>query len=74
MHPDRREPVDRLLTEVEAAQFLNISIRTLQAWRTRGGGPLFIRLGRAVRYRQSALEAWLNANTMAHTSAAAEVA
>ena len=43
-----------LLTEFPAAEVLNLSIRTLQAWRLRGGGPLFVRLsGRAVRYRNS---------------------
>lgn len=61
-------PLASLLTEDEAADFLNISTRTLQAWRVRGGGPVFNRLGRAVRYRVDALEAWLKANARANTS------
>lgn len=61
---------DGLLTEVQAADLLNLSTRTLQAWRVKGGGPLFVRLGRAVRYRRADVNAWLEANTLEHTSAA----
>ena len=54
---------DSLLTEAKAAKFLAVSVRTLQAWRTKGIGPPFVRLGRAVRYMRQALLDWLNANT-----------
>lgn len=60
---------DGLLTEAQAADFLNLSIRTLQAWRVRGGGPLFVRLGRSVRYRRADIQSWLDANALPHTSA-----
>jgi excisionase family DNA binding protein len=59
-----------LLTENQAAEFLNLSTRTLQAWRIKGGGPRFARLGRAVRYRQADLNEWLESRTLVHTSAA----
>lgn len=42
----------------EAAR-LGISHRTLQAWRTRGGGPPFYKLGSAVRYSPAAVDQWL---------------
>ncbi len=29
----------------EAAQYLGVSPRTLEAWRTRGGGPEYVKLG-----------------------------
>ena len=58
---------DALLTEVCAARFLKISIRTLQAWRCRDMGPAFVRLGRAIRYRQSDLVIWLGSNTVRPT-------
>jgi len=51
--PVERE--DRLLTETEAAKVLRISVRTLQGWRVDGGGPRFLKIGRSVRYRYSAL-------------------
>jgi len=53
-----------LVTETDAARFLSVSIRTLQAWRVRGLGPPFVRVGRAIRYQRNALIAWTNANTV----------
>lgn len=55
---------DTLLTEVAAAKLLKLSIRTLQAWRCRGTGPAFVRVGRAIRYRYSDLIAWVRSNTV----------
>lgn len=58
-----------LLTELEAADYLKVSIRTLQNWRHRGGGPKYTKLNnRMVRYRISQLEAWLDAQAVANTS------
>ena len=36
--------LDELLTEQDAARFLNFKPRALQAWRQRGGGPDFVRI------------------------------
>jgi Helix-turn-helix domain len=58
---------DALLTEVQAADVLNLSIRTLQAWRTKRSGPSFVRAGRAIRYRRRDLYAWMDANTVSST-------
>jgi hypothetical protein len=55
---------DALLTEVQAADLLSLSVRTLQAWRTRAFGPAFVRAGRAIRYRRRDLFAWTDANTI----------
>lgn len=55
---------DALLTEVQAATFLNLSTRTLQAWRTQQKGPPYVQAGRAIRYRRRALVAWMDANTV----------
>jgi hypothetical protein len=55
---------DRVLGEAQAADFLKLSIRTLQAWRSQGKGPAYIRAGRSIRYRMSALIAWMNDNTV----------
>ena len=38
------------LTEKQVARILGISHRTLQRWRSIGGGPSFSKLGRVVRY------------------------
>ncbi len=55
---------ETLLTEVQAATVLNLSMRTLQAWRTKRTGPSFVRAGRAIRYRRSDLDTWMSANTV----------
>jgi len=60
---DKHDP-DALLMEVHAAKFLNLSVRTLQAWRLRGDGPAYVRAGRAIRYRRSDLVAWIDASTV----------
>ena len=50
-----------LLTTAQAAELLNLSRRTLEDWRLRGGGPSYVVLGREkgrrgrVRYRREAL-------------------
>jgi excisionase family DNA binding protein len=51
-----------LLTETAAAKLLNLSTRTLQSWRLKQQGPSFVRAGRAVRYRQQDLDAWILSN------------
>jgi DNA-binding transcriptional MerR regulator len=51
---------DPLLTQRQAAEYLNLSIRTLQRWRTDGIGPPSIVLPNGYRrYRRSALDRWL---------------
>ncbi|TNB46536.1 helix-turn-helix domain-containing protein [Martelella lutilitoris] len=42
--------------------------RTLQAWRLRGGGPPFVKIGKSVRYKRRDITAWLSANTLTSTS------
>jgi predicted DNA-binding transcriptional regulator AlpA len=58
-----------LWTEIQTAEFLTVPVKTLQAWRVRGGGPKFIKLGRSVRYRREDLERFLDERTMTHTQA-----
>ncbi len=48
-----------LLTEVQAAEALNVKPRTLQAWRLRGGGPPYAKLGSSVRYDIGRLNRWV---------------
>jgi excisionase family DNA binding protein len=45
--PTRRSAA---LTERQVAEQLGLSVATLRAWRHRGKGPRFLRLGRSVRY------------------------
>ncbi len=45
----------KLMKPSEVSGLLNVQESTLEAWRCRGGGPPlpFVKLGRAVRYRES---------------------
>jgi excisionase family DNA binding protein len=61
--------VVRLLTQREAASALRLSERTLERLRLQGGGPLYVKAGRAVRYRESDLEEWIDARVVSSTSA-----
>jgi len=54
----------QLLNQDEAAEFIDIKPQTLAAWRCKGMNDLpFVKVGRAVRYRRSDLEAWMEQRT-----------
>jgi hypothetical protein len=59
----------------EAARVVRLSTKTLANMRAKGGGPVFVRLGRGKRsriaYRPSDLEAWILECRRASTSAVA---
>jgi predicted DNA-binding transcriptional regulator AlpA len=57
-----------LITEQEASRRLTVSVKTLQAWRVRGGGPRFVKVGRLVRYTEVAIEKFIREHTMASTA------
>lgn len=63
-----------LLTEVDASQILNLKVTTLRRWRWSGEGPPHIKLGGAVRYRRSDLEAYIEAQRRTSTSDTGEAA
>ncbi len=50
---------DRLLTADELADFLDVPIKTLYAWRYRGEGPIGFRAGKHLRYRWVDVEDWI---------------
>lgn len=51
---------NRLLNEKQAASYLGLSVSTLQAWRWRGRGPAYLKLGgRTIRYRMADLDSFL---------------
>jgi Helix-turn-helix domain len=45
--------------EGEAAKQLRHSVRALRSWRAQGIGPAWIKIGKGVFYKLSALEVWL---------------
>jgi excisionase family DNA binding protein len=50
---------ERLMTLVDVSQLLGVPVATLYGWRYRGEGPIGYRIGRHVRYRRAAVEAWI---------------
>jgi hypothetical protein len=57
---------DRLLSPEAASAYLGsmgagLAVTTLAKYRQQGEGPVFVKLGSKVRYRRSALDAFLNA-------------
>ena len=58
------------LNRVEAAKYLNLKKHTLEAWAVRGGGPPFLKFGRAVRYRKTDLEKYVESCIRNNTSEA----
>lgn len=60
---------DALLHQAEAAYLTGLSGRTLETFRLRGGGPLFVVLAkRAVRYRRRDVLAWIDSRVRRSTS------
>lgn len=66
----RRVNTAALLDTPAAAAYLGLKPATLCNWRTLGKGPVFARLGGAIRYRAADLEAWLAARCFRSTSEA----
>lgn len=62
--PNLSEPVglgtdqDRTLTPAEAAEFLGVSAKTLNNWRSKGRGPAYVKYAGAVDGRGVSEEAW----------------
>jgi len=57
-----------IMTTREAANYLGLAISTLNKWRCFGDGPKFLKLGRAIRYRQEDLDAFLMSRQLESTS------
>lgn len=57
-----------LLTTREAAARLGLSTTTMEIWRWRGKGPKFRKLGKAVRYAEEDLDAFIEAAARTNTS------
>jgi predicted DNA-binding transcriptional regulator AlpA len=49
-----------MLNERQVAEFLNVSVKSLQGWRLFRKGPKFVKIGRAVRYKRRDLETWVD--------------
>lgn len=57
---------DRLLAPADVAQVLGVPTATLANWRSGRTGPLFLKIGRLVRYRGADLDAWIDEQVVRH--------
>lgn len=53
------DQIDRLLNQDEVAEMLSVSVRTLEYWRSKGGGPGFVKVGKLARYRTSVVRTYI---------------
>ena len=53
-----------------AAEILGLKVQTLAAWRLRGRGPKFVRMGRRILYRPAALNAFVAVREFSNTAEA----
>ena len=64
-----------LINEDVAAEFLDLTNRTMQAFRQRGDGPKFIRISsRCIRYTRALLKSYADARVHESTSDAGQAA
>ena len=60
-------PAEVTLCTKQAARYRGMSYRTLEDWRQTGGGPRFLKLGRAVRYRVKELDQFAEERLFSNT-------
>ncbi len=53
------DTADRLLTVEELANYLDVPVATIYAWRHRRQGPPGFRVGRHLRFRYSDVQRWI---------------
>jgi len=61
-------PIIVLLTAKEAAKLLKVSLSWLAKARMRGDGPPYLKVGRSVRYPETALIQWMKSRQRLSTS------
>jgi predicted DNA-binding transcriptional regulator AlpA len=50
----------RLLNEFEVADLLRLSVKTVRRWRSHECGPKYLKVGRLVKYRFEAIQAFVD--------------
>jgi excisionase family DNA binding protein len=65
---NRRSEMQPLLTQDECAEYLKLSVRTVERLRVSGAGPKFLRIRHSVRYRPADVEEWLASQVVSSTS------
>jgi len=61
--------MNTMFRTAEAATYLDVKPVTLETWRCKGGGPVFVKMGKAVRYRKEDLDEFITSRIRTNTSA-----
>jgi len=61
-------PAIMLLTANDAAKVLKVSLSWLAKARMRGDGPPYVKIGRSIRYTETALIQWMKSRQRLSTS------
>lgn len=56
---------ERLLTEKDVADRLNVNVQTLRNWRFQGRNLPYVKIGRSVRYKDGVVADFIEENTVA---------
>jgi sarcosine oxidase delta subunit len=67
--PNRPALQSDLFMPDEAASYLRSNPRTLERWRTVGGGPAYVKVGRRVAYSRASLDRYIEQQTRRNTAA-----
>jgi predicted DNA-binding transcriptional regulator AlpA len=51
--------MEKILNEKEVALATRLALPTLRNWRSLGRGPAYLKLGKAIRYRESDVQAYV---------------
>ncbi len=62
------QQIETLLTNIQTAAILQVKPNTLAKWRVTGEGPVFIRVGRSVRYSSREIARFIERQTPSSTS------
>jgi predicted DNA-binding transcriptional regulator AlpA len=62
------DPSQEYLKTKQAARYLGLSTQFLEIARHKGDGPPYLKMSKAVRYKRSDLDAWMEGFRQRHTS------
>jgi excisionase family DNA binding protein len=69
MAAQRRPQEDPLRTTEWLAGYVAVPVQTIYQWRLKGTGPRAIKVGKHLRFRQTDVDAWLEAHSDERTVA-----
>jgi excisionase family DNA binding protein len=70
---EKARPTGPLLSLAEAAAYLGLAEQTLYQWRFKGVGPVAVKIGGRVKYRQESLDAWIEQAAQAEADRVAQI-